>query len=223
MPILHLAQLLGAAAGIREDELKFKRHVVRLSPRCRTSCCGPKGPRSPVTEPALVVRARRGARRPARPARRGGRAALRPRRDRGRPQPVRLEGGAEAGAVARGGVRALARAHRGRRGRARRRHRGQPRLRAVVGSPRRSRSCPGRTCATREATRRGRAPVRVAVVPAPARAAEGRRAAAALAAAAARARSSRTGRRAGAAGCSWRPARTSSPSASRRCPTASTS
>ena len=30
MPILHLAQLLGAAAGIREDELKFKRHVVRL-------------------------------------------------------------------------------------------------------------------------------------------------------------------------------------------------
>ena len=31
LPILHLAQLLGAAAGIREDELKFKRHVVRLS------------------------------------------------------------------------------------------------------------------------------------------------------------------------------------------------
>ena len=31
MPILHLAQLLGAAAGIREDELKFKRHVVRPS------------------------------------------------------------------------------------------------------------------------------------------------------------------------------------------------
>ena len=31
MPILHLAQLLGAAAGIHEDELKFKRHVVRLS------------------------------------------------------------------------------------------------------------------------------------------------------------------------------------------------
>src|SRR5262249_5938318 len=30
MPILHLAQLLGAAAGIHEDELKFKRHVVRL-------------------------------------------------------------------------------------------------------------------------------------------------------------------------------------------------
>ena len=31
VPILHLAQLLGAAAGIREDELKFKRHIVRLS------------------------------------------------------------------------------------------------------------------------------------------------------------------------------------------------
>jgi succinate dehydrogenase / fumarate reductase cytochrome b subunit len=30
MPVLHLAQLLGAAAGIREDELKFTRHVVRL-------------------------------------------------------------------------------------------------------------------------------------------------------------------------------------------------
>jgi succinate dehydrogenase / fumarate reductase, cytochrome b subunit len=30
LPILHLAQLLGAAAGIAEDELKFKRHVVRL-------------------------------------------------------------------------------------------------------------------------------------------------------------------------------------------------
>ena len=30
MPVLHLAQLLGAAAGIREDELKFKRHVVRI-------------------------------------------------------------------------------------------------------------------------------------------------------------------------------------------------
>jgi succinate dehydrogenase / fumarate reductase cytochrome b subunit len=31
LPVLHLAQLLGAAAGIDEDELKFKRHVVRLS------------------------------------------------------------------------------------------------------------------------------------------------------------------------------------------------
>jgi succinate dehydrogenase / fumarate reductase cytochrome b subunit len=30
MPVLHLAQLLGAAAGIREDELKFKRHVTSL-------------------------------------------------------------------------------------------------------------------------------------------------------------------------------------------------
>ena len=31
IPILHLAQLLGAAAGIDESELKFKRHVTRLS------------------------------------------------------------------------------------------------------------------------------------------------------------------------------------------------
>ena len=30
LPMLHLAQLLGAAAGIDEDELRFKRHVVRL-------------------------------------------------------------------------------------------------------------------------------------------------------------------------------------------------
>jgi succinate dehydrogenase / fumarate reductase cytochrome b subunit len=30
LPVLHLAQLLGAAAGIAESELKFKRHVVRL-------------------------------------------------------------------------------------------------------------------------------------------------------------------------------------------------
>ena len=30
LPILHLAQLLGAAAGVEEDALKFRRHVVRL-------------------------------------------------------------------------------------------------------------------------------------------------------------------------------------------------
>ena len=30
IPILHLAQLLGAAAGLTEDELRFKRHVTRL-------------------------------------------------------------------------------------------------------------------------------------------------------------------------------------------------
>jgi succinate dehydrogenase / fumarate reductase, cytochrome b subunit len=35
MPVLHLAQLLGAAAGIREDELKFKRHVVRIPEKTR--------------------------------------------------------------------------------------------------------------------------------------------------------------------------------------------
>jgi succinate dehydrogenase / fumarate reductase cytochrome b subunit len=31
IPVLHLAQLLGAAAGISEDELRFRRHIVRLS------------------------------------------------------------------------------------------------------------------------------------------------------------------------------------------------
>ncbi len=28
MPILHLSQLIGVAAGLEESELKFKRHVV---------------------------------------------------------------------------------------------------------------------------------------------------------------------------------------------------
>jgi len=31
LPILHLAQLLGAAAGVEEDALRFRRHVTRLS------------------------------------------------------------------------------------------------------------------------------------------------------------------------------------------------
>ncbi len=32
MPILHLAQLVGVAAGLEESELKFKRHVVSVKP-----------------------------------------------------------------------------------------------------------------------------------------------------------------------------------------------
>jgi heterodisulfide reductase subunit B len=32
MPILHLSQLVGVAAGIDESELKFKRHVVPVIP-----------------------------------------------------------------------------------------------------------------------------------------------------------------------------------------------
>jgi succinate dehydrogenase / fumarate reductase cytochrome b subunit len=32
MPILHLAQLIGVAAGLDESELKFKRHVVPVAP-----------------------------------------------------------------------------------------------------------------------------------------------------------------------------------------------
>src|SRR5215204_1332739 len=32
MPILHLSQLIGVAAGIEESELKFKRHVVSVAP-----------------------------------------------------------------------------------------------------------------------------------------------------------------------------------------------
>ncbi len=35
IPILHLGQLLGAAAGIKESELKFRRHVTRLSPEVK--------------------------------------------------------------------------------------------------------------------------------------------------------------------------------------------
>jgi heterodisulfide reductase subunit B len=32
MPILHLSQLIGVAAGLDESELKFKRHVVPVGP-----------------------------------------------------------------------------------------------------------------------------------------------------------------------------------------------
>jgi heterodisulfide reductase subunit B len=32
MPILHLSQLVGVAAGLEESELKFKRHVVPVTP-----------------------------------------------------------------------------------------------------------------------------------------------------------------------------------------------
>jgi heterodisulfide reductase subunit B len=31
MPILHLSQLIGVAAGLEESELKFKRHVVPVT------------------------------------------------------------------------------------------------------------------------------------------------------------------------------------------------
>jgi len=32
MPVLHLAQLVGVAAGLEEAELKFKRHIVDPRP-----------------------------------------------------------------------------------------------------------------------------------------------------------------------------------------------
>ena len=32
MPILHLSQLIGVAAGLDDAELKFKRHVVSVDP-----------------------------------------------------------------------------------------------------------------------------------------------------------------------------------------------
>jgi succinate dehydrogenase / fumarate reductase cytochrome b subunit len=32
MPILHLSQLIGLAAGFEESELKFKRHIVSVKP-----------------------------------------------------------------------------------------------------------------------------------------------------------------------------------------------
>ena len=31
MPILHLSQLIGVAAGLEDSELKFKRHVVPVA------------------------------------------------------------------------------------------------------------------------------------------------------------------------------------------------
>jgi succinate dehydrogenase / fumarate reductase cytochrome b subunit len=32
MPILHLSQLVGVAAGLEESELKFRRHIVPVTP-----------------------------------------------------------------------------------------------------------------------------------------------------------------------------------------------
>ena len=32
MPVLHLSQLIGVAAGLSSSELKFKRHVVSVQP-----------------------------------------------------------------------------------------------------------------------------------------------------------------------------------------------
>jgi succinate dehydrogenase / fumarate reductase, cytochrome b subunit len=32
MPILHLSQLIGVAAGMEDSELKFRRHVVSVQP-----------------------------------------------------------------------------------------------------------------------------------------------------------------------------------------------
>jgi heterodisulfide reductase subunit B len=35
MPILHLSQLIGVAAGLPDSVLKFKRHVVSMQPVLR--------------------------------------------------------------------------------------------------------------------------------------------------------------------------------------------
>ena len=43
MPILHLSQLIGVAAGLDESELKFKRHVVRLSQEVQDKLLRPEG------------------------------------------------------------------------------------------------------------------------------------------------------------------------------------
>ena len=32
MPVLHLSQLIGVAAGLDDSELKFKRHLVSVEP-----------------------------------------------------------------------------------------------------------------------------------------------------------------------------------------------
>ena len=32
MPIFHLSQLIGVAAGLEDAELKFKRHIVSMQP-----------------------------------------------------------------------------------------------------------------------------------------------------------------------------------------------
>ena len=124
--------------------------------------------------------------------------------------------------MARGGVRALARARRGRGRCAGRRHRRQPRLRAGGGIAASSSKLPWTYLRDSEVDARGRAPLRVALVPAPPRARRRPTSRSRPRRRCRRARSCRTGRRAGAAASSWRTARTSSPSASTRSPTAST-
>jgi heterodisulfide reductase subunit B len=32
MPVLHLSQLIGVAAGLESSELRFKRHIVSVEP-----------------------------------------------------------------------------------------------------------------------------------------------------------------------------------------------
>ena len=44
MPILHLSQLIGVAAGLEASELKFKRHVVSVQPVVdKLRLTGPQG------------------------------------------------------------------------------------------------------------------------------------------------------------------------------------
>ena len=45
MPILHLSQLIGVAAGLEDSELKFKRHVVLGRSRSKRSCRSDRGAR----------------------------------------------------------------------------------------------------------------------------------------------------------------------------------
>ena len=47
MPIFHLSQLIGVAAGLTDSELKFRRHVVSMEPvieKLRRLSCGPRWP-----------------------------------------------------------------------------------------------------------------------------------------------------------------------------------
>ena len=67
MPILHLSQLIGVAAGLVDSELKFKRHVVSVEPVDREAL---------ASDPALGCERDVGARRHRRARARGPRVGL---------------------------------------------------------------------------------------------------------------------------------------------------
>ena len=94
MPILHLSQLIGVAAGLPDSELKFKRHVVSVEPVAREarSAAWPDA----VVSPDVVARYARDAAREV-----DGVARDRRRRAQGHPRRRRRDRAAPRAAMGR--------------------------------------------------------------------------------------------------------------------------